>query len=222
MKMPSPRVSVFAILLVLVACRHGAARRWATEGAIVGEERLIDEITGRPVYLVADDAKVLLAPDGPPSVEDTSVSAKLVSPTAGMTKVINHGSLERTPAFEILRRGASYGDDFVERKPDAIWSNLTDEAKASRKDQASFERMVLEVRSALGEETRIRGEYVTSAKNGGVSYWRDAVYEKAPSGIVLELTFAPNSTRLLTNFALYRAETRPFRVKTLEPGDAPR
>jgi hypothetical protein len=220
--MSARRRLVFALLLALAACRHTAARRWTTEGAIVGEERLVDELTGRPVYLVADDSRVLLTPDGPRFVEDTSVSSKLVSPTAGMTKVIGHGSLERTPAFDILRRGASFGDDFVERKPDAIWFSFTDEAKASRKDQTSFVRMVVEARSALGEETRIRGEYVTSAKNGGVSYWRDAVYEKAPNGIVLEVTFAPDSRLFLTNFALYRAETRPFRVKKLEPGDAAR
>src|SRR5947208_2001536 len=98
--------STFALLLVFAACRHAVARRWAMGGAIVGDERLVDETTGEPVYVVADDSEVLLTPDNHLRwAEDTSVSANLTSPTAGMTRVIDHGSFERTPVFVALRKG---------------------------------------------------------------------------------------------------------------------
>jgi hypothetical protein len=170
----------------------------------ISDEVYVDELTKEPVYAAArPSGTVVFEGPGRPDQPATVHSRELVA------------SLDA----QLLQRGGSYADAFERGDAEAVWRAFSEAAKL-RSDEEAFERLVSATRERIGRRVALRGEYVEAAGHG-VAFLRDAVYERAPNGIVIEVSFSPDG-KALTDFAVYRAETRPIRLRKVEDVDAAR
>jgi hypothetical protein len=194
------RAFASAILVAgVTGCSHEAGR-WNRENFAVVYGRAMEETTRQPLYAEATSVALVYSdtPHFPGSGGD------------------RHRDPKAQTIFTILLNGSECGDAFAAGSAEVIWKRFTAAARRERTNLSTFRQLVESTRAKLGEETRLRGEYVV-ATPGGVSYLRDSEWSNAPKGMVLELPFAPDSTSEISGLSLYRSETRPIVVK---PGEA--
>ena len=196
--------SAVVLLVVALGCRHSSDIRWSRQDFLIADAPATEATTHQPVYAQArpGSANAIVYP-GPeqdrPRKDDPRAQA----------------------IFEILSRGAECGDALATGSVEKCWNRFSDAARNERRDLDSFRKLVESTLTGLGQETRLRGEYVVRTPKG-VSYLRDSEWSKAPNGMVLELAFAPDSTSQISGLSFYRSETRPIVVKIGESANAPR
>jgi hypothetical protein len=174
------------------------------ERVLISDEMYVDEVTKQPVYAVARPSGIVVF-EGPgrPDLPTQAQARELVA----------------NDDAALLQRGATFADAFESGDAEKIWRAFNEGAKL-RSDLDAFERLVNATRARIGPRVTVRADYV-EAQGHGVAFLREAVHQRAPNGIVLEVSFTPDG-KALTDFAVYRAETRPIRLKKVEDGDASR
>ena len=197
------RGGAFCVVALGFACRHAEPAKWNQQDYVLSDRVAVDESTRRPLLAMADSAGAVIFNSVPEARTFTQMDSR-----------------DRR-AYAMLRNGSAYADAFSRGQADVLWNAMGEEARREHKDLESLRKLIDSTLTHLGPEIRVRTEYVEATSNGA-SYLRDSEYANAPKGMVLELAFEPDSTTKLARLSVYRAETRPIAVQTVEPLHAPR